>query len=195
VPLGAHAAPAEVTLVAMPERSPCAFTRSRQVNGGRPLLAGPVDLVRDHGQVGRTSVLYVAGGERFELGWGPDPELRLHREEERLREEPGLLQSAKVTRVQVVVRLSNLGATPRTVEVVERVPVSELDKVEIVVTPPEGWSPPTLATERAAGVELVTARSVDGDGLVRWQVTLPPRGRRMVALEYRVRADSGVVGL
>ena len=33
-------------------------------------LAGPVDLIRDGGFAGRTTLLYVAAGEGFALGWG-----------------------------------------------------------------------------------------------------------------------------
>jgi uncharacterized protein (TIGR02231 family) len=188
VALGGHEAAAEVALVAMPERSPCAFTRTRQPSGARPLLAGPVDLVRDAGHVGRTSILYVAPGERFELGWGPEPDVRIHRDERRTRDEAGVLGSWTTTRVRVALRLSNLGDAPRTVDVTERIPVSEIDKVEIQLSAPDAW---TLEDQ----VPLVTARTVDDDGLVTWQVELPARDRRAIAREYVIRAHTSVVGL
>jgi len=194
VPVGAHTTTAELALVAVPERSPCVFARTRQSNGGRPLLAGPVDLVRDSGYVGRTSILYVASHEKFEIGWGPDAELRLHRDERRSREEAGMLGSWSETRVRVAVRLSNLGERVRTVEVTERVPVSEIDKVEIRVGAPDEWSgrEPEAAPD---GVVQVVERAIDDDGLVRWRVDLPARDRRVVALEYHLRAHTSVVGL
>jgi uncharacterized protein (TIGR02231 family) len=194
VPLGSHTSPAEVALVAVPERSAAVFTRTRQANGGRPLLAGPVDLVRDAGYVGRTSTLFVASNEKFELGWGPDADLRLHRDERRHREDAGMLGSWNETRVRVAVRLSNLGDRARTVEVTERVPVSEIDKVEIKLGAPDAWSgrDPEQAPD---GVPQVVERTVDADGLVRWRVELPPRDRRLVALEYHVRAHTSVVGI
>jgi hypothetical protein len=98
-----------------------------------------------------------------------------------------MLGSWNVTRVRVAVRLSNLGDRARTIEVTERVPVSEIDKVEIVVAP-DPW-------ELDEDVEIVRARTIDDDGLVRWQVELPPRGRRAALLEYRIRAHTSVVGL
>lgn len=195
VTLGSHEAPAEVALVAFPERSPCVFTRTRQVNGPRPLLAGPVDLIRDAGHVGRTSILFVAAGERFELGWGPEADVRLHRDEQRKRDEAGMLGSWNTTRVRVAVRLSNLGARARTVEVTERVPVSEIDKVEIAVTAPEAWRLEDDDGQRPDDVEVVTTRAIDDDGLATWRVELPGRGRRAVALEYRLRAHTSVVGV
>jgi uncharacterized protein (TIGR02231 family) len=192
VTLGSHQAAAEIALVAFPERSPCAFTRTRQANGGRPLLAGPVDLIRDAGYVGRTALLYVAPGERFELGWGPEPDVRLHRTEDRHRDEAGMLGSWHETRVRVAVRLSNLGERARALEVTERVPVSELDKVEIRVAAADAWRP---EEDGGLAAPAVTARTIDDDGLVRWQVELPPHERRLVALEYRIRSHTSVVGL
>jgi uncharacterized protein (TIGR02231 family) len=189
VALGAHDATAELALVAMPERAPCAFTRTRQGNGGRPLLAGPVDLIRDAGPVGRTSILYVAPEERFELGWGPESDVRIHRDERRRTDEAGVLSSWNATRVRIALRLSNLGDAARNVEVTERIPVSEIDKVEIQLSAPDAW---TLEDEPAP---LVTERTVDDDGLVRWSVELPARGRRAIALEYVIRAHTSVHGI
>jgi len=56
-------------------------------------LAGPVDLIRENGFVGRTSVLFIAAGERFELGWGPDAELRVKRHSESKQEKSRRLSS------------------------------------------------------------------------------------------------------
>ena len=189
VALGAHEGAAELALVAIPERAPVAILRTRQGSGPRPLLAGPVDLIRAHGHVGRTSILYVAANERFELGWGPEADLRVHRDEQRTREEAGMLGSWNETRVRVAVRLSNLGERARVVEVTERVPVSEIEKVEIKLAAPDAW---TLEDD---DVVVIRERTIDADGLVRWQVEVPPRDRRAVLLEYRIRAHTSVVGL
>jgi uncharacterized protein (TIGR02231 family) len=167
VAIGAHEAPAELALVAMPERAPCAFTRTRQASGDRPLLAGPVDLIRDAGHVGRTSILYVAPGERFELGWGPESDVRIHRDERKMREDPGVLSSWNQSRVKVALRLSNLGETPRTVEITERIPVSEIEKVEV-----------KLDTD---------GLRADDDGFLRWTVELPPRGHHAIDFELVLR--------
>ncbi len=195
VRLGEHTTLAEVALVAFPERSPCVFTRVRLANGGRPLLAGPVDLIRHSGHVGRTSILYVAPGERFELGFGPEPDVRLHRDERRKRDEAGVLGSWNEARVRVAVRLSNLGRTARTVEVTERIPVSEIDKVEIRLAGADAWQLEDDDGERRDDTPLVSARAVDEDGLVRWTVALPARDRRAVALQYVIRAHTSVVGI
>jgi len=196
VPVTAFSAPAEIAEVAVPERSPCAFVRARATHAGdAPLLAGPVDLVLDHGYVGRASTLFVAPGERFDLGFGPDADVRVHREDRRKRDDAGVLGGWNVTRVRVAVRLSNLGAAVRTIQVTERVPVSEIEAVEVAVSPATAWALEDDDGIRRDDAPIVTERAIDGDGLVTWSVELPPYGRRAVALEYEVRSKKGVVGL
>jgi uncharacterized protein (TIGR02231 family) len=180
VPIAAFEAPAEVDRVLMPELSRAVFLRSRQANQGpRPVLAGPVDLVRDSGLMGRTSVLFVAPGERFELGWGPEPDLRVHREATQEDDESRMLSSWSTTRHKLTLRLSNLGGQARTVQLTERVPVSEVEQVQISVS----------VRETTDGAQP------DKDGLVRWTVALAPRGRATVELAYSVRRHKDVVGL
>jgi hypothetical protein len=95
VPLFSFDADAKSELVMYPALAPLAIRKSTQPNGSsQPILAGPVDLVEESGYVGRTQVLFVAPGERFELGWGPDPGVRARRmveevEEERARSRAG----------------------------------------------------------------------------------------------------------
>ncbi len=203
VALGRFRAPAEVELIAMPERSPCAFVRARLANrGGRPLLAGPVDLIMNAGPVGRTSILYVADGERFTIGFGPDAAVRVHREELRDREAAGVLGGRNVTSVKVAVRVSNLGREPRALIVTERVPVSELEQVEIVIAGPDAWDPLAVDPKTGRGpapsergVVRVRERALDDDGMVTWKVALPAYGRMLCALAYEIRSAKKVVGL
>ncbi|MEZ4339956.1 MAG: mucoidy inhibitor MuiA family protein [Sandaracinaceae bacterium] len=168
----------EETLTCCPELAAAVIRKTEQVNGSpRPLLAGPVDLVRGGGYVGRTSILYVAPGERFALGWGPDPALRVHRAVEETAEKSKMLSSWITSTRSVVDKLSNLGPEPKRVELVERVPISELEaKLEIAVD-----------------VEK-TGRDADADGFVRWTLELAAFGREKVELRYVVNRHSDVTG-
>jgi uncharacterized protein (TIGR02231 family) len=171
---------AETELVVAAELAPAVLLRTVQINrAAQPLLAGPVDLIRDAGLAGRTSVLYIAPGERFELGWGPDPALRVHRRDERLEDETRMLSSWTTQRHKVTVRLSNIGDASRTVQVKERVPVSEIDKVQVAVHSED-------TTSRARP---------DGDGFLAWTVTLAPFGHGSVTLRYDVKKHDDVRGL
>ena len=173
--------PAELSLVAIPECVEAVLARSVLTNGSSvPILAGPVDLIREGGFAGRTSTLFVAPGERFELGWGPAPELRAQRHtESAVVKEAKLLRFWEQRRHRVWVRLSNLGSRPHRVEVTERVPVSEIEKVVV--------EPDRKAT--TDGVEP------DADGFVRWTTTLPPNGTQTLELAYTLKKHQAVTGI
>ena len=167
--LASFSTEARLELIAYPELAAAVLLRSTQENrGAAPLLAGPVDLVRSSGLTGRTSILFVAPGERFELGWGPDADLRVARDAELLEEKKRLLSSRVDRETRVRVRLSNLGAASRTVTVTERVPVSEIDKVEVVVDP-------ARVTDRARP---------DENGFIRWTVHLGPHANHQLELVW-----------
>jgi uncharacterized protein (TIGR02231 family) len=175
VRLGRFTTEAKTELCAYPELTPAVLFKSTQDNrGSMPLLAGPVDLVRSSGLVGRTSILYVAPGERFELGWGPEADLRLSRDSELIEEKTHLIGTRVTRQTRVRVALSNLGASHRRITVTERVPVSEIDRVKIEVDP-------TRVSDRA---------HPDENGFVRWTVELGPYGQKRLELNYRLHQPS-----
>jgi Domain of unknown function (DUF4139)/N-terminal domain of unknown function (DUF4140) len=196
VPVGGFTSAAQLDLIAIPLRSPWVHLRVRLVNtGSAPLLAGPVDLVMASGYVGRTEVGFVAANEQVHLGFGPEADVRIHRDETRERDDAGLLGGWNVQTVRVAVRLSNLGTARREVVVTERIPISELEQVEVKASAPDAY---LLGADDRPGGEKITqvmARTIDDRGLVSWTVELPPLGRRAVTLEYRVRSQRGVAGV
>lgn len=178
VPLFEFEAEAEVSRVASPELLPAVLWKSAQANAApHPLLAGPVDLIRRHGLVGRATVLFVAPGERFELGWGPDAELRLRREQHQHDAERGMLSAWTSREEHVTVRCSNLADAPARFTLTERVPVSEIEKVQIAVD----------AKKTSDGA------ASDADGFVRWTVELAPFGTKQIELLYTVKHHKDVV--
>lgn len=196
VALETFASEAETELLAIPLRSPLCHVRTRFANrASAPILAGPVDLVRRSGFIGRTDIDFVNAQEKGELGFGGEPEVRVHREQHEDQEESSLLGGWTSKVVRVAIRLSNLGTRAREVTVCDRVPVSEIEQVVIHVSGPEAY---LLAKERRPGeddVPQITARAIDPHGIVTWKVPLSPRGRAAVTLEYKVKSKSGVAGL
>jgi uncharacterized protein (TIGR02231 family) len=178
VPIASFVAPAEVALVCKPELQTAVLLRTRQSNRGEhPLLAGPVDLIRGSGLVGRTSLLFVAPGERFELGFGPEAALRVAREVEFLEHERRTLSSWTRKPRKVTVKLSNLGAAARTIEVEERIAVSEVEKVEVEL------------------VEAAPPTQPDADGFVKWSLRLPGFAHESITLTWTLVVHDDVVGL
>ncbi|MEO8706436.1 MAG: mucoidy inhibitor MuiA family protein [Kofleriaceae bacterium] len=196
VPVGGFTSAAQLSLVALPLRSPWVHLRARIVNAGTtPLLAGPVDLIMKSGYVGRAEIGFVAAGEKVYVGFGPESDVRVHRSETRERDEAGLLGGWNTQTVRVAVRLSNLGSEKREIVVTERIPISEVEQVEVHAASPDAY---LLGTDDQPGGEeitQVTARALDERGMVTWSVELPPLGRRAVTLEYRVKSQRGVAGI
>lgn len=171
---------AELSWVVMAERVSKVLVKTVLENRGvQPLLPGPVELIRRGGLVGRTSIPFVAAGERFELGWGPDPELRVARFEREKKSKSSALSAWTTVPREVEVLISNLGADPRTVEVVECIPVSEIEKVKITPRP----------EETSEGVQP------DRDGILRWRVRIEPFARERRRLVYELEKHADVVGL
>jgi uncharacterized protein (TIGR02231 family) len=196
IPVGGFTSQVQLSLVAIPLRSPWVHLRARIINGGaQPLLAGPVDLIMASGYVGRTEVGFVAPGEKFYLGFGPESDVRLHRTQTRDRDDAGLLGGWNVQTVRIAVRLSNLGTERREIVVTERIPISEVEQVEVSASAPDAYL--LGQDDHPGGEEItqVTARALDERGLVTWSVELPPLGRRAVTLEYRIKSQRGVAGV
>jgi uncharacterized protein (TIGR02231 family) len=178
VHVGTLEAEPELVLVGRPELDPNVHLLARLTNDGpRPLLAGPVDVIREGGMSGRSKLLYVGPGERFELGLGPEPDLRLRRDTELKADEARLLSSWSRTHHPMTVRISNLGREPRRIRLRERIPVSELEKVKVGFRRATGGSEP------------------DSDGFVDFERQLTPRGTDRIEVSYHVDKHDDVVGL
>jgi uncharacterized protein (TIGR02231 family) len=179
VPLFSFESDGARELVATPELADAVFERTELTNGAaQPILAGPVDLVRAGGPAGKATVLYVAPNERFLLGWGAVSALRVRRDVEPLVDESSFLGGWTTTTEDVIVKLSNLGAEARRVVVRERVPVSEIEKLEVTVV----------------AAHTTGKQQPDRDGFVTWTVELAPHGREKIRLRKSIRRHADVIG-
>lgn len=164
---------AKVDRVVFPEIAPSAHLRATlTLSTGGPLLAGPVRVARGQSLVGRSKVGYIGAGEPFELGFGSDDGVRVRRAQDEERD-TALLGAQRLRRT-VRVYLSNLSGEVKRALVTERVPVSEIDDVEVTII-------------EAAGFQL------DNDGFARTEVSLGPRATQTLKLIYEIKASSKVV--
>lgn len=168
---------AKTELVCMPERAEFVFLRSEQKNASElPLLAGPVSLVRAGGYAGKGQIRYVGAGERFELSWGSEDGLVVMREVDRDYEQTAIRKRKRYD-YEVEVYLANHSGADVSLKLTERVPISEIEKVEI---------------------ELDQKKSTPGffrddQGLLAWPVTLTAGEEKRVQLHFRVAMPSNVV--
>ena len=180
VPLMQFTSPTTTEFVLMPELAEAVLLKSMHVNRSpHPILAGPVDLVRGGGFVGRTSLLFIAPGENFAVGWGPDGATRVRRTVTQAKEDKPMMSNWTSQIHTISISLSNLGPQERTIHVSERVAVSEIEKLSIQVDA-------NGTTDKA---------KPDNNGFVKWKVELAGFGRKTIDLRYIVRKHNDVVGI
>jgi uncharacterized protein (TIGR02231 family) len=171
---------AKVTLAAIvervifPEVATAAHLRATAtlVGASSPLLAGPVRIARGASLVGRSKIDFVGKGEPFELGLGADDGVRVRRTLV-AQDETQAVTGAQRRKRTVKVYVSNLSDETRRVLVTERIPVSEIEYVEVRHVEVTGWT------------------RHDG-GMMRREVELGPGATRVLELAYELRAPHNV---
>jgi uncharacterized protein (TIGR02231 family) len=167
--------PCTIARVAYPELSSATHVRATAtLSGTTPLLAGPVIVGRETEVVGRGKIAFVAPGEPFELGFGIDDALRVRRRVIEKRKTTQLTGTQHVAR-EVRIYVSNLSDAARSLSIVERVPVSEVEDL-------------TIDVERQPQMRHDTR-----DGFATFDLDLPAGATRDLALRYRIEAKSNVV--
>ena len=174
VDLASQKLAADVSLTACPELSQGVFLKAEaRLDGTMPLLAGPVQLARGSGFVGRSSIGYIAAGDMVVLGFGTDDALRVRRSVSERRQAATLTSRQRITRTADI-SLSNLSGAPKAFVVEERIPVSEIDDVKVTLEKAEGFGRP------------------DEDGRLKAQVSLPANGTLKLQVVYEVSAADKV---
>ncbi|HEX8436080.1 DUF4139 domain-containing protein, partial [Archangium sp.] len=180
VPLFQFTAPATSELIGYPEHSPLVHRVARFDNRGTSvLLAGPVDLVRSSGYVGRAQLKFTGVGERLKLGFGSEDTLRIARLVDS-KQDTNRLTGRRTRTQQVKLFLSNTGTRPEKVVLEERMPVSEVEAVEVKLLQEQTKPAPAKVSE---------------DGIVRFELAAPPRSQQELAFAFAVASSSKVAGL
>ncbi|MDY7225672.1 mucoidy inhibitor MuiA family protein [Hyalangium rubrum] len=180
VPLFQFTAPATSELVGTPEHSPLVHRVARFENkGASVLLAGPVDLVRTSGYVGRAQLSFAGLGERVKLGFGSEDTLRIARQVDDKLDTNRL--TGRRTRTHFVkLFVSNTGNRAEQIAIEERMPVSEVEAVEIELLKDKTKPAPAKVSQ---------------DGIVRFEVHASPRSQQELSFTYTVSSSSKVAGL
>ncbi|WP_394850374.1 DUF4139 domain-containing protein [Pendulispora brunnea] len=167
--------PARVERVVYPELARVAHIRATAtLTDGGPLLAGPVHVHHAGTAAGRVRTRFVAQGDPFELGLGTDDSIRVRRDVEKEDETSSILGTQRRKRT-VTVWLSNLSHEPKRLRITERVPVSEIEGVDIDVPAQHTWN--------------IDAR----DGFATCDIDLAGDETRKIVLVYELRATSKMV--
>ncbi len=151
-----------------------------------PLLAGPVDVFSEGQLVTTTQIQRVDSGGSMRVGLGVDERIRIARNVRMVEESAGLLGGRRELIHDVEIELrSGLGADA-TVEVIDRVPVTSDDHVniELVHEQPNGSSYDQKELDHPV------------EGGRRWKVKLGAGDRKTIEVRYQVtlRSKDELVG-
>ncbi|MFN3201022.1 MAG: mucoidy inhibitor MuiA family protein [Bradymonadia bacterium] len=141
-------------------------------SGAHPILAGPVELIREGGIVGESTVLFVAPGAPMELGFGPAPDVQVVRKVT-VKSDTDPVDKWVHKDHRLVLYLSNYGPEERCLHVTERVPVSEVPEVKVQMLN-------ASADGKSVGIE------VDDQGMWTTTHTLPPYSQSEIKLKWRL---------
>ncbi|UGQ15426.1 DUF4139 domain-containing protein [Yinghuangia sp. ASG 101] len=182
VHLTAFTTAARTELAATPELSSLVTRVAHVANeAGHVLLAGPVDLVRASGFVGRGQLKFAGQGEELRLSFGSEDTFRVVRHTSEEKTTKAVTGRTTITRT-VRVFVSHLAGDggPLPVVLRERIPVSEVSAVEVALKPDACAPAPAEA---------------DAEGIVRYDLNLAPGERKAVTLVYELSASGKVAGL
>lgn len=172
VALFGFGAKATVELVCPTELTSLVFVMARFPNSsGQVLLAGPVDLIRQSGLVGRSSLKFTAPGETVKLSFGNEDGLQVVRETEETVDTARLTGRRTTTR-KVKLHVSNARPLPAKLVLEERIPVSEVKEVEIQVLQKDcAPAPATVTKEGIARLELSLGANATHTARFAWELS------------------------
>jgi uncharacterized protein (TIGR02231 family) len=169
----------EVEAVAVPRSDRTAFVVATVTNtSGEILLPGDVTLMREGTFVGSTSIDTLAPGDETEIAFGSIEGIRLRRDmPEREEGDRGILSGSTERAEQAVLEVKNLTDETWPVRLMDQVPYSEQEDLEISFTA----DPPP------------TEEDVDGKrGILAWDFDLAPGETKAVTLTHVLNWPSGM---
>lgn len=142
-----------------------------------PFLKGRVNLFRDSGYIGNSSLAYTAPNQEFNVGFGMDRSLKIERSVKTYQEESGTLQSGKFFHTGIETELMNESDENRKISLMERIPVSQVEEIQV-----------DILDETTKGYKK------NSQGIIEWDLTIPKRSKKKFILHYRVKTPSDFPG-
>jgi uncharacterized protein (TIGR02231 family) len=169
----------ELEVRAVPLLTSSAYLTARfTAPSAAPFLAGKVAFFRDGAFVGQGAMPFVAGGAKVDLGFGVDDSVKVTRMAiDRAVGENGIFSSRRSDTRRFRITVENLHKQPIRVTVLDRMPYSEDEKIEVV----------RLDDTTAPTVENVDDRR----GVLAWSFLYEAGESREIQNAYRVSWPAG----
>ncbi len=163
-------------VVAVPEVSLNAVQTAQIVNtGDQPILPGRAALFVNGAFVGTSELPFVAPGETFTTYLGVHERVKLGRSLDRKRSKLDRGKRRSDLRVSYIISAENLGDAPIDVDLSDRVPVAEIDDIDV------------------ESVRIPKGSKRNADGIVRWTVTLKPGETKRWRIQYDLEYPSNLL--
>ncbi|MBI4815437.1 MAG: mucoidy inhibitor MuiA family protein [Deltaproteobacteria bacterium] len=167
---------AKVRLVAVPEVSLNVVRTAELVNrGAQPILPGRFSLFEDGAFVGTSELPFVAPGESFSAFLGVFDSLKVERTLDRSQSRIERGRSRTELTVSFVVTVENLGDKAATLQLTDRVPVAQLEDIEI------------------DDVEVPNRAVPDANGVVRWTAQVQPHQKQTWRIGFTLEYPSDLL--
>ena len=169
---------AKVARVTAPRVESAVFLTAKAVNEtGLPLLSGQAGVYVGDEFVGRAPLPATPPGGELELAFGADGRVEVERRVlERKHETSGVVSKDEVFRYRTRVTLKNRYATPIDVRLLDLVPVSREEKIQVKLLD---------------GTTAATREDPERPGVKTWELKLAAREERAIELRYEVRYPRG----
>ena len=169
-----------IRAIAVPRMDRTAYLQATATNtSDEILLPGTAMLLRDGALIGTLDLGILAPGVEFALSFGPIEGLRLSRTlPVRAEGETGILSSSSQIAETATLKIENKTAEAWDVRVLDQVPYSEQEDLEITYT----------ADPEPSGTKVEGVR-----GHLAWDLTLPPGETREIKLDHVIRWPEGMV--
>lgn len=166
--------PVAAEFVSAPKLSPRVYLKSEVTNQTvYPLLAGQVNIFNDNVFTGKSYLKAVAAGEKFDLFFGADDQLKVKREVAKVRKKAGLLGSNRLS-YRCSVELSNFKKRAVTVSLMDQLPLAGNAEIKVSLDDPQPKPDETKA-----------------DGTVLWKVSLAPGEKKKIAYDIVIEYPKG----
>jgi uncharacterized protein (TIGR02231 family) len=169
---------AELVRTSAPRLEAAAYLTAKATNDtGFPLLAGDAGVYVGDQFAGRAPLAFTPAGGELELALGADERVEIERKViERRRESAGVISKDEVIRYRTRITLKNRYATPLAVKLLDLVPASRDEKIQVKVL--EGSTAPTREDPDRPGVRV-------------HELQLGAREEKVIELRYEVRYPRG----
>jgi len=171
IPLASQTFKASAFHEATPALAATAFLRARVRNDGkRPLLRGPATIFGDGELVGVGEIQTTGPGGDIEFPLGADQDVKLVRQIIPSSKTTGVIMKAEETVYDVKIQVANYKKQKITVEIVDQIPRSRRDKVEV----------------KLLGIQPAATAAPDVEGVIRWRLDMAPGATQTLQLRYQI---------